>query len=144
MPRGGFRRFIESLSSAFTKKPFEKWLGSTAKGSRSGTAAHRACKRTTQIGSCTERPIRILAVIACVKKPTKGWRRSTSPRCRLRVRTRDPVSQGRDTEAELGIGCSMQIESITTLTLFRTGLSLPSKRHNGRMKRSAFSRRGGA
>jgi hypothetical protein len=67
MPRGGFRRFIESLSSAFTKKPFEKWLGSAAKGSRSGTAAHRACKRTTQIGSCTERPIRKLAVIACIK-----------------------------------------------------------------------------
>src|SRR5437773_11789005 len=96
--------------------------GGRAKGSRGSTAADRACKRTAYIAvSCTERPIRILAVIACVKKPTKGRRRSTCPRCRLRVRTQDPVSQGRDTEAELGIGCSMQHQKHYNLDAFSNG-----------------------
>src|SRR5947208_263018 len=110
--------------------------GGRAKGSRGGTAADRACKRTAYIAvSCTERPIRILAVIARGKNPTKGWRRSTCPRCgslkisvsdgfrthRLRVRTQDPVSQGRDTEAELGIGCSMQHQKHYNLDAFSNG-----------------------
>jgi hypothetical protein len=117
------------------RTPFEKPLSSAAKGSRGGTAAHRACKRTTQIGSCTERPIRILAVIACMKNLQKvdagqrapgagGLKISVSDgfrALRLRVRTQDPVSHGRDTEAERELAAQYNIKGITTLMLFDRG-----------------------
>lgn len=40
----------------------------SARGARGGAVAYRACERTTDIAViCTERPMRILAVIACEK-----------------------------------------------------------------------------